>query len=260
MTSDIAPASLFSKQSQVVTLCNQIHRGTSPGLTNSIAHLQLKPKQSSVWIDSKKIDKTWKCFKPKTSGGSKSLSIRPWPPDQPVEFILFPSFLLKNWSWVTFTPSPLAIKALRALPHFPYHLLASSKLREREREMKPMEELISYCPKEKRGCIRWVEKYFKDCLCNLNDEISFGLGLVSLVSWGVAEIPQIITNFGNKSGSGVSLAFLFTWIVGYVYIYEQFRKTSPSGVVQCTRASRKVRDSRASNCSEHIYIYLDLST
>ncbi|KAH7849295.1 hypothetical protein Vadar_015851 [Vaccinium darrowii] len=82
--------------------------------------------------------------------------------------------------------------------------------------MKPI-KLISYCPKEKRGCVRWVEKYFKDCLCNLNDDISFGLGLVSLVSWGVAEIPQIITNFGNKSGSGVSLAFLSTWIVGDIF-------------------------------------------
>ncbi|KAI8549735.1 hypothetical protein RHMOL_Rhmol06G0048300 [Rhododendron molle] len=51
--------------------------------------------------------------------------------------------------------------------------------------MKPMEEFISYCPKEKRGCIRWVEKYFKDCLCNLNDEISFGLGLRHLQPRGL---------------------------------------------------------------------------
>ncbi|PSR99701.1 Vacuolar amino acid transporter YPQ1 [Actinidia chinensis var. chinensis] len=76
---------------------------------------------------------------------------------------------------------------------------------------------LSYCTKEKKACVRWVEEYFKDCLCNLNDQISFGLGFASLVCWGVAEIPQIITNFNNKSGHGVSLAFLFTWIVGDIF-------------------------------------------
>ncbi|KAA8528612.1 hypothetical protein F0562_035967 [Nyssa sinensis] len=81
-----------------------------------------------------------------------------------------------------------------------------------------MESLkLSYCPKEKKACVGWVEEYFKDCLCNLNDGISFGLGLVSLICWGVAEIPQIITNFKNKSGHGVSLPFLFTWIVGDIF-------------------------------------------
>ncbi|XAR61806.1 hypothetical protein NMG60_11016329 [Bertholletia excelsa] len=76
---------------------------------------------------------------------------------------------------------------------------------------------LSYCTKEKKPCLRWVEEYFKDCLCNLNDDVSFGLGMASLLCWGVAEIPQIITNFKNKSGHGVSLAFLFTWIVGDIF-------------------------------------------
>ncbi|KAI3843670.1 hypothetical protein MKW98_013606 [Papaver atlanticum] len=76
----------------------------------------------------------------------------------------------------------------------------------------------SYCFKEKKPCIGWwVEKYFKDCLCNLSDEISFTCGIVSLVCWGVAEIPQIITNFTNKSGHGVSLAFLLTWVAGDIF-------------------------------------------
>ncbi|KAA8537676.1 hypothetical protein F0562_027334 [Nyssa sinensis] len=81
--------------------------------------------------------------------------------------------------------------------------------------MKPLK--LSYCPKEKKSCARWVEEYFNDCLCNLNDGVSFSLGLASLICWGVAEIPQIITNFKNKSGHGVSLAFIFTWIVGDVF-------------------------------------------
>ncbi|XP_062102325.1 probable vacuolar amino acid transporter YPQ1 isoform X2 [Humulus lupulus] len=76
---------------------------------------------------------------------------------------------------------------------------------------------LSYCVKEKKPCVRWVEKYFKDCLCDFKDDLSFGFGLISLVCWGVAEIPQIITNFKTKSSHGVSLAFLLTWIAGDVF-------------------------------------------
>ncbi|KAJ6740173.1 SEVEN TRANSMEMBRANE PROTEIN 1-RELATED [Salix purpurea] len=76
---------------------------------------------------------------------------------------------------------------------------------------------LAYCVKEQKPCARWVEKYFKDCLCNLRDEFSFSFGLVSLVCWGVAEIPQIITNFRTKSSHGVSLAFLLTWVAGDIF-------------------------------------------
>ncbi|KAF3439031.1 hypothetical protein FNV43_RR17306 [Rhamnella rubrinervis] len=76
---------------------------------------------------------------------------------------------------------------------------------------------LSYCVEENKACVRWVEKYFKDCLCNTKDELSFAFGLISLVCWGVAEIPQIITNFFSKSSHGVSLAFLLTWVAGDVF-------------------------------------------
>ncbi|XP_050291510.1 probable vacuolar amino acid transporter YPQ3 isoform X2 [Quercus robur] len=76
---------------------------------------------------------------------------------------------------------------------------------------------LSYCVKEQKPCVRWVEKYFKDCLCNVKDDFSFGFGLISLVCWGVAEIPQIITNFQTKTGHGVSLTFLLTWVVGDIF-------------------------------------------
>ncbi|KAH1223871.1 Lysosomal amino acid transporter 1 [Glycine max] len=75
-----------------------------------------------------------------------------------------------------------------------------------------MPMLPSYCVKESKPCVGWVEKYLGDCLCNLKDEISFGFGFISLICWGVAEIPQIITNFRAKSSHGVSLAFLLTWL------------------------------------------------
>ncbi|XP_042493455.1 probable vacuolar amino acid transporter YPQ1 [Macadamia integrifolia] len=83
--------------------------------------------------------------------------------------------------------------------------------------MKPRPISHLYCSKERKPCVGWIEKYFNDCLCNLKDDISFGCGLVSLIAWGVAEIPQIITNFQTKSGHGVSLTFLLTWIVGDIF-------------------------------------------
>ncbi|KAF5958172.1 hypothetical protein HYC85_005397 [Camellia sinensis] len=83
--------------------------------------------------------------------------------------------------------------------------------------MKGLRNSIAYCVKENKQCVGWVEKYFKDCLCNFNDELSFAFGLISLVCWGVAEIPQIITNFRTKSSHGVSLLFLLTWIAGDVF-------------------------------------------
>ncbi|XP_058735946.1 seven transmembrane protein 1-like isoform X1 [Vicia villosa] len=72
----------------------------------------------------------------------------------------------------------------------------------------------SYCVNENKECVKWVETYFKDCLCDMRDDISFSLGVMSLVLWGVAEIPQIITIFRNKSNHGISLAFLVTWVAG----------------------------------------------
>ncbi|KAF1861900.1 hypothetical protein Lal_00026379 [Lupinus albus] len=75
----------------------------------------------------------------------------------------------------------------------------------------------SYCVKESKQCVIWVEKYFKDCLCNLKDEISFGLGFFSLMCWGAAEIPQIITNFQTKSSHGVSLTFILAWVAGDMF-------------------------------------------
>ncbi|KAL8118528.1 vacuolar lysine transporter YPQ1 isoform X1 [Apium graveolens] len=74
----------------------------------------------------------------------------------------------------------------------------------------------SYCV-ERRACVGWVDKYFKDCLCDTRDKLSFASGMLSLISWGVAEIPQIVTNFRSKSSHGVSLLFLLTWILGDIF-------------------------------------------
>lgn len=79
------------------------------------------------------------------------------------------------------------------------------------------ENAVSYCLKEQKPCVWWVNKYLKDCLCNLRDDISFACGLMSLLAWGVAEVPQIITNFRTKSSHGVSLLFLLTWFLGDIF-------------------------------------------
>ncbi|KAM7529925.1 hypothetical protein LguiB_033335 [Lonicera macranthoides] len=69
------------------------------------------------------------------------------------------------------------------------------------------------CPIDQH-CWQWARKYLKYCLCSTKDGVSLTLGLISVLSWGVAEIPQIITNYKDKSAEGLSIAFLMTWVVG----------------------------------------------
>ncbi|XP_020267711.1 probable vacuolar amino acid transporter YPQ1 [Asparagus officinalis] len=68
-----------------------------------------------------------------------------------------------------------------------------------------------------RHCSQWAWTYLKYCLCTAKDGVALSLGLVSVFSWGVAEVPQIITNFKEKSTEGLSIAFLMTWIVGDLF-------------------------------------------
>uniref|UniRef100_A0A1J3ENP9 Putative vacuolar amino acid transporter YPQ1 n=2 Tax=Noccaea caerulescens TaxID=107243 RepID=A0A1J3ENP9_NOCCA len=52
---------------------------------------------------------------------------------------------------------------------------------------------------------------------SVRDELSLSLGVISVISWGVAEIPQIMTNYSEKSTEGLSIAFLTTWIIGDIF-------------------------------------------
>ena len=65
-------------------------------------------------------------------------------------------------------------------------------------------------------CDSWdfAARYFGDCVCSRRDALSFVLGCVSIVAWGLAELPQIIANWRNRSSEGVSLAFIATWLTG----------------------------------------------
>ncbi|KAK3036210.1 hypothetical protein RJ639_030366, partial [Escallonia herrerae] len=74
------------------------------------------------------------------------------------------------------------------------------------------------CPKDHQHCSQWAQKYMDYCLCGTKDGVSLGLGLISVISWGVAEIPQIVTNYKENSAEGLSIAFLMTWILGITFV------------------------------------------
>ncbi|KAL3755061.1 hypothetical protein ACJRO7_002173 [Eucalyptus globulus] len=82
--------------------------------------------------------------------------------------------------------------------------------------MRPFGNDMPRCPAS-RHCTRWARKYMQYCLCSTRDGVSLSLGVVSVISWGVAEIPQIVTNYKQKSAEGLSIAFLMTWVVGDVF-------------------------------------------
>ncbi|XP_039135806.1 probable vacuolar amino acid transporter YPQ2 [Dioscorea cayenensis subsp. rotundata] len=66
-------------------------------------------------------------------------------------------------------------------------------------------------------CSEWARVYLSYCLCGVKDGMSLILGLISVISWGVAEVPQIVTSYREKSTEGLSIAFLMTWIVGDLF-------------------------------------------
>ncbi|XP_048423913.1 uncharacterized protein LOC103955225 [Pyrus x bretschneideri] len=66
-------------------------------------------------------------------------------------------------------------------------------------------------------CWEWGRKYLEFEVCSVKDGMSLALGVISVLSWGVAEVPQIITNYKAKCSHGLSLAFLITWIVGDLF-------------------------------------------
>ncbi|XP_034695115.1 uncharacterized protein LOC117921352 isoform X2 [Vitis riparia] len=82
--------------------------------------------------------------------------------------------------------------------------------------MELFESSLPLCPRHQH-CSLWAWRFMKFCLCSVKDEISLTLGVISVISWAIAEIPQIITNYKEKSSEGLSIAFLMTWIVGDLF-------------------------------------------
>ncbi|XP_020583552.1 uncharacterized protein LOC110026778 isoform X2 [Phalaenopsis equestris] len=54
-------------------------------------------------------------------------------------------------------------------------------------------------------------------LCSPRESIAVILGVISVISWGIAEVPQIITTYREKSTEGFSVGFLMAWIVGDIF-------------------------------------------
>ncbi|KAL4203273.1 hypothetical protein AMTRI_Chr01g103170 [Amborella trichopoda] len=79
--------------------------------------------------------------------------------------------------------------------------------------MEIINESLPVCPINKH-CWEWARVYMKYCICDVKDWLSLILGLISVISWGVAEIPQIISNYKEKTSESLSMAFLLTWVFG----------------------------------------------
>nr|AAD12006.1 hypothetical protein [Arabidopsis thaliana] len=72
---------------------------------------------------------------------------------------------------------------------------------------------------------------------SFRDGLSLSLGIISVISWGVAEIPQIMTNYSEKSTEGLSITFLTTWMIGSARSLSSSH-TPPAGSVLAQRMAR----------------------
>ncbi|TGZ76530.1 hypothetical protein EX30DRAFT_344798 [Ascodesmis nigricans] len=61
-----------------------------------------------------------------------------------------------------------------------------------------------------------VSIYFSTCLPTPLTFFSYTCGLLSIISWLFAQLPQIIKNYQRKSVDGLSLGFLAIWLAGDV--------------------------------------------
>ncbi|XP_051149846.1 probable vacuolar amino acid transporter YPQ3 [Andrographis paniculata] len=72
------------------------------------------------------------------------------------------------------------------------------------------------CPVDKQ-CWQWTLNYMGYCVCSQREKLSLVFGMIGVVSWGLAELPQIITSYKKKSSEGLSIFFLVAWIVGDIF-------------------------------------------
>ncbi|CAG8648798.1 16298_t:CDS:2 [Acaulospora morrowiae] len=62
--------------------------------------------------------------------------------------------------------------------------------------------------------IQWIFDTFGSCIYGNQELISIAFGYLSVFCWLNAQFPQLIENFRNKSVSGLSVPFLFNWLLG----------------------------------------------
>ncbi|GMT13681.1 hypothetical protein PFISCL1PPCAC_4978, partial [Pristionchus fissidentatus] len=61
---------------------------------------------------------------------------------------------------------------------------------------------------------QWIKDVFNDCVDTELKLLGFIVGLISLALWLVPLIPQLHQNYKQKKCEGISLIFLFFWLVG----------------------------------------------
>lgn len=59
-------------------------------------------------------------------------------------------------------------------------------------------------------CLKLVQMFMR----SERETASVTLGIISVIVWMIAEIPQLITNYNEKSAHGLSATFMLTWIIG----------------------------------------------
>lgn len=64
------------------------------------------------------------------------------------------------------------------------------------------------------GANSFIQHWFGDCIYNVRDLVGFLLGMASILSWMVAQVPQLMANYRNKSADALSAFFLAEWLLG----------------------------------------------
>lgn len=64
------------------------------------------------------------------------------------------------------------------------------------------------------GADPFIARVFHDCIYTTRDAVGFGVGLLSIAFWLVAQVPQFVLNIKNKSVEALSSWFLAQWLLG----------------------------------------------
>jgi len=67
-----------------------------------------------------------------------------------------------------------------------------------------------------RPFVKWIAFIFHQCYYSPTEVTSFILGLLNILLWLIAQVPQVIKNFIIKDGGAISLGFMVLWLIGDV--------------------------------------------